>query len=159
MKRAFSPAITVTHLVATWFMVGLIWTIHTVHYPLFREVGPDTYETFQAEHVERIGRLLALPWAIEGATAAILLFAAVSSRDRRLLPPTIIGAAAMGVVLVISGFWSAPAHAELADGFDRAVHDRLMRADLIRTIAWTVRGGCAVWIVASTRLPSNVKSK
>ena len=129
-------------------MVGLIWTIHTVHYPLFADVGDATYIAFQAEHVERIGRLLLVPWATEGITAAMLLWAAVTVRDRQLLPPVLVGAAAMGVVLVISGFWSAPAHAELADGFDPDVHARLMAADLVRTLAWTLRGVCAIWITA-----------
>lgn len=148
MTRSLSPTVAVIHLVASWFLVGLIWTIHTVHYPLFAEVGDATYIAFQAEHVERIGRLLLVPWAVEGVTAAIVLLVAIGARDRGLLPPALIGAAAMGVVLVISGFWSAPAHGELADGFDAAVHDRLMTADLVRTLAWTVRGACAAWIVA-----------
>jgi len=34
------------------------------------------------------------------------------------------------------------------DGFDTAVHDRLMTANLIRTLAWTVRGLTAVWILS-----------
>ncbi len=56
----------------------------------------------------------------------------------------------MAVVLVISGFWSAPAHGKLADGFDKAVHDQLMTANLIRTLAWSVCGICAIWIALST---------
>ena len=82
----------------------------------------------------------------EGITAAVILMFAATNRDRRLLPPAVIGAIAMGVILLISGFWSAPAHGELADGFDAAVHDRLMTADLVRTLAWTARGVIAVWI-------------
>jgi hypothetical protein len=53
----------------------------------------------------------------------------------------------MGVVLLISGVWSAPAHGDLADGFDAAVHDRLMTANLVRTLAWTVCGVTAAWII------------
>ncbi|MDA0371984.1 MAG: hypothetical protein O3C62_10905 [Actinomycetota bacterium] len=146
MTRRPSPVVVLVHLIATWFMVGLIWTIHFVHYPLFAEVGDATYLAFQAAHVDRIGKLLLLPWATEGITVAMILLVAITNRDRRLLTPAVIGALAMGVVLVVSGFWSAPAHGELADGFDPAVHDRLMTADLVRTLAWTVRGGVAVWI-------------
>jgi len=143
LGRFSLSTVAITHLAATWFMVGLIWTIHTVHYPLFAEVGADAYIGFQASHVERIGRLLLLPWLIEGASAAALLLAA----DRGVRRSAVIGAIAMAVVLVISGFWSAPAHAELADGFDPAVHSRLMTADLVRTIAWTIRGVVAVDIL------------
>jgi hypothetical protein len=119
-----------------------------VHYPLFAEVGEATYVGFQAAHVDRIGRLLLVPWAVEGVTAAVILVVTVTTRDRRLLPPAVIGALAMGVILAISGFWSAPAHGELADGFDPEVHDRLMTADLVRTLAWTARGFTAAWIAA-----------
>lgn len=129
------------------FMVGMIWTIHTVHYPLFAEVGPATYEAFQAAHVERIGRLLLLPWLAEGLTLLALMWLAFVGGLERMRVPVAIGAVMMAVVLVISGVWSAPAHGELSDGFDAAVHDRLMVANLVRTLAWTARGICAAWIV------------
>jgi hypothetical protein len=145
--------IAVVHLVSTWFMVGLIWTIHTVHYPLFAEVGTAAYPAFQAAHVDRIGRLLALPWALEGVSAAVLVAVSLWGGYRSLRVPAVLGALAMGVVLVISGFWSAPAHGDLANGFDAAVHSRLMDANLVRTIAWTVRGGLAVWVLAAVRSP------
>jgi hypothetical protein len=141
--------LAIVHMAATWFMVGLIWTVHTVHYPLFAEVGTATYTEFQAEHVERIGRLLLFPWLAEGLTLLGLIWVAFRRAGRRdLRVPVAVGAVAMGIVLLISGFWSAPAHGELADGFDAAVHGRLMDANLVRTLAWTVRGATAVWIVA-----------
>ena len=129
-------------------MVGLIWTIHVVHYPLFAEVGEATYVAFQSAHVDRIGKLLFVPWLTEGITLVALLWLAFIAGRRELRTPVMIGAIAMAVVLVISGFWSAPAHGELMDGFDSAVHDRLMTANLIRTLAWSVRGVTAVWILA-----------
>lgn len=139
--------LVVVHLMATWFMVGMIWTIHTVHYPSFALVGADSYVAFQADHVDRIGPLLVVPWLVEGVTLLGLLWLAFVAGRRDLRVPVAIGAVAMGVVLAISGFWSAPAHADLADGFDAAVHDRLMTANLVRTLAWTVRGIVAAWIV------------
>ena len=139
--------IAIIHLAATWFMVGMIWTIHVVHYPLFAEVGATTYEGFQAAHVDRIGRLLLVPWLTEGVTLVALVLFAASDRRRDLRRAVAIGAVAMAVVLVISGVWSAPAHGELAGGFDAAVHERLMTANLVRALAWSVRGACAAWIV------------
>lgn len=137
----------VVHLAATWFMVGLIWTIHFVHYPLFAFVGADDYVTFQAEHVDRIGKLLLVPWAVEGVGILAMLMLAHRSKARLFRMLAVSGAVAMGVILIISGFFSAPAHGELADGFDADVHGDLMRADLIRTIAWTIRGGISIWLM------------
>ena len=142
--------IVIAHLSATLFMVGLIWTIHYVHYPLFANVGEQTYVNFQAAHVERIGKLLLLPWLTEGVTLIAILASAFLGTHKALRFPAVINGAAMAVVLVISGFWSAPAHGKLADGFDKAVHDQLMTANLIRTIAWSVCGICAIWIALST---------
>ena len=140
----------VIHAAATMFMVGLIWTIHYVHYPLFAYVGESTYVSFQAEHVARIGRLLFVPWLTEGITLLGILALAFLGGRKDWRVPAVINGAAMAVVLVISGFWSAPAHAKLADGFDKSVHDQLMTVNLIRTLAWSVCGVCAIWIVLST---------
>jgi len=145
-----SRTLLVIHVAATLFMVGLIWTIHYVHYPLFANVGESTYVSFQSEHVERIGKLLFVPWLTEGITLLGILALAFLGGHKMLRIPAVINGAAMAVVLVISGFWSAPAHAKLADGFDKSLHDQLMTVNLIRTLAWTVCGICAVWIVLST---------
>ena len=142
-----SRTLLVIHFAATLFMVGLIWTIHYVHYPLFAYVGESTYASFQAAHVERIGKLLFAPWLTEGITLIGVLALAFLGEHKALRVPAVINGAAMAVVLMISGFWSAPAHAKLADGFDTSVHDQLMTVNLIRAIAWTVCGICAIWIV------------
>lgn len=129
-------------------MVGLIWTIHTVHYPLFAHVGESTYVAFQSQHVDRIGKLLFLPWLTEGITLLAVLVLAFFGNQRNLRLPAFLNGAVMAIALIISGFWSAPAHGDLADGFNAAVHDRLMTANLVRSLAWTLCGVCAIWIVA-----------
>lgn len=142
-----SRLLLIIHFAATMFMVGLIWTIHYVHYPLFAYVGEQTYVSFQAAHVERIGKLLFIPWLTEGITLIGVLALALLGGHKTLRVPAVLNGASMAVVLVISGFWSAPAHAKLADGFDSSVHDQLMTVNLIRTIAWSICGVCAVWMV------------
>lgn len=124
-----------------------MWTIHFIHYALFPKVGTDNFVAFENAHVDRIGNLLLLPWLTEGVTLLGLLALAFPGSRRDLRIPTAINAAAMGIVLAISGFWSAPAHGDLMKGFDQRVYDRLMTADLIRTFAWTVCGITAVWIL------------
>lgn len=129
-------------------MVGLIWTIHTVHYPLFAHVGESTYVAFQSQHVDRIGKLLFLPWLTEGVTLLAVLVLAFFGNQRNLRLPAFLNGVGMAIALIISGFWSAPAHGDLADGFNAAVHDRLMTANLVRSLAWTLCGVCAIWILA-----------
>lgn len=147
LQRYVRPLLIV-HLASTLFMVGLIWTIHVVHYPLFAYVGESTYVSFQAEHVNRIGKLLLLPWLTEGVTLLGLLLLAFVGKHQNLRLPAFLNGIGMAIALVISGVWSAPAHGELADGFIQSVHDRLMTANLVRTFAWTLCGISAVWLVA-----------
>jgi hypothetical protein len=138
-------------MASTLFMVGLIWTIHVVHYPLFAHVGESTYIEFQAEHVDRIGKLLLLPWLTEGVTLLGILLLAFLGARRDLRLPAFLNGLGMAIALIISGVWSAPAHGELADGFDAEIHNRLMNANLVRTLAWTLCGICAVWLLARVR--------
>ena len=156
MQRNLRPLIVV-HAAASMFMVGLIWTLHYVHYPLFAYVGETTYAGFQTAHVERIGRLLFVPWVTEGITLLGILALAFLGGRKTLRVPAVINGAAMAIVLVISGFWSAPAHAKLAAGFDKTVHDQLMTVNLIRALAWTVCGACSIWIVLSTWAAEHAK--
>ena len=137
----------VVHCAATLFIVGLIWTIHYVHYPLFAYVGETTYVDFQDANVERIGKLLFAPWLIEAVTLAGVLALAFLGGHKTWRVPAIVNGAAMAVVLVISGFWSAPAHGKLANGFDQSVHQQLMTANLIRSLAWSICGICAIWLL------------
>jgi hypothetical protein len=153
VSRASLRNVVIVHVVATWFMVGLIWTVHVLHYPLLGTAGRTAqgtegmryYDTLQSEHVDRIGALLLLPWLTEGLTLLALLAAAYLGGWRRIRLATLVNGAAMAVVLAISGFWSAPAHGRLLDRFDESTFDRLMAANLVRTLAWTVCGIAAVW--------------
>lgn len=147
LLQRFERNLIIVHFAATFFMVGLIWTIHTVHYPLFANVGNDAYIAFQAEHVDRIGKLLLFPWLTEGATLLGILGLAFLGGRHSLRAPVLLNGFAMAVVLLISGLWSAPSHGKLADGFDASVHTTLMNANLVRTIAWTVCGISAAWIM------------
>ena len=138
--------LAIVHLLATGFMVGLIWTIHVVHYPLFAFV-PEPYEPFQAEHMRRITRLLVIPWGIEVFTALGLFLTAETDGQRAL---ALLGGALVVAVVAVTGLLAAPAHGRLLERFDAAEHRTLMRVDLVRTLLWTARGGVAFALVAST---------
>ena len=98
-----SRTLLVIHLAATLFMVGLIWTIHYVHYPLFAYVGESTYASFQAAHVERIGKLLFIPWLTEGITLIGVLALAFLGGHKALRIPSVINGSCDQRFLVSAG--------------------------------------------------------
>lgn len=57
------------HVAATWFMVGLIWFVQLVHYPLFARVGRGGFAAYEGAHSWRTTAAIALAWPLEGVTA------------------------------------------------------------------------------------------
>jgi hypothetical protein len=54
-------------------MVGLIWFVQVVHYPLFGWIGDDEAVPYAVEHQRRTALVVGLPMAVEGVTALWLL--------------------------------------------------------------------------------------
>jgi hypothetical protein len=125
------------HLAATWALVGLIWFVQLVHYPLFSAVAPERFATFEAEHSRRTTWVVAVLMPAEAITGVLL---AVN-------PPAGIAPwlAVSGLVL-IALLWGTtltvqvPLHRRLGDGYQAAVHNRLVRSNWIRTSLWSLRG-------------------
>mgnify|MGYP005991720935 CR=1 FL=1 len=149
-------AVVTAHAAATLIMVGLIWTVQVVHYPLFENVGADAYPVYQSRHIDRIGALLVMPWALEGLSIVALV---VIIQDRTMRALAFIGAALMGAILVVTVIWAAPVHGELLDGFDPERHNTLMVSNFARTLLWTARGAialCLVWLMSDPQRTRSV---
>jgi hypothetical protein len=129
------------HLLATAAMVGLIWFVQVVHYPLFAAVGAAEFVAYEQAHQRRTAYVVGPPMAVEGVTALVLLVAAPDGVGP-LLPW--LGAALLAVIHASTVFLQVPAHAALAQSPDRRTIDRLVRTNWIRTIGWTARGAVAV---------------
>lgn len=129
------------HAVSTLVLVGLIWTIQVVHYPLFPAAAGPGFPAFEAAHSSRITAVIALPWAVQGLTTVLLLAAPPAGVPRSLVWLVALLAAVPVAVTVV---WSVPAHGVLATGFDAAAHASLVATNWLRTAAWTLGGVAAV---------------
>jgi hypothetical protein len=134
---------------ATWTMVGLIWFVQVVHYPLFGWVGDDVAVPYAVEHQRRTALVVGLPMAVEGVTALWLL-ADPPAGSSRLLP--FVGCVLLAVVHASTVLLQVPQHAALARANDVERIRRLVRSNWIRTAAWTLRGVLtAVLLMAALR--------
>ena len=59
---------------STWFMVGLIWLIQLVHYPLFNYVGSEEFIVFHENHKILITPVVGIVMIVELVTSVIILF-------------------------------------------------------------------------------------
>ncbi|MEO6125977.1 MAG: hypothetical protein ABIR32_19930 [Ilumatobacteraceae bacterium] len=144
MNNVESAMLTL-HLLATAAMIGLIWFVQVVHYPLFAAVGTDEFVEYEARHRTLTSLVVGPPMAIEGITALWLAFDPPAGVGR-LLP--LVGLALLGVVHASTVFLQVPQHSALTKGFDPARVRRLIRTNWIRTIGWSLRGVIAALIVA-----------
>lgn len=145
MSTALHPlTVLFAHVGATWTMVGVIWVMQLVHYPLFAQVGEPTYSTYQALHMQRITWIVGPVMLVELATAVLL----VAGYGPAVPPPQAwAGLGLLALIWASTGLLQAPLHTLLTDGFDARWHAWLVRSNWVRTLAWTLRGLLALWML------------
>jgi len=133
--------ILLLHVAITWALVGLIWTIQMVHYPLFEQVGEDHFTTYHARHMWLITWLAGPLILAEAGTAALLLFLGERSPlfCLSLLPLPAIWAATI--------IHQVPLHDKLSNGFHLQTIHRLISTNWRRTLGWTLRAICLVAVL------------
>ncbi|HEX5036335.1 MAG TPA: hypothetical protein VFX30_04180 [bacterium] len=125
------------HLAATLFLVGLIWFVQLVHYPLFDHVTAALSPSYEIAHVWKTIALVAPVMFAEGATGVLLLW----KRPEGVGAPAVwIGLVLLIVIWSSSFFFQVPLHRLLSQGFDETAHRSLVATNWIRTIAWSLRG-------------------
>lgn len=131
------------HLLSTLGMVGVIWTVQVVHYPLFAGVGSDGWSAYEAQHQSRITVIVGPAMVLELVTAVWLVL------DRpEAFPPwaVVLGAALVGLIWSSTAFVQVPLHNALGEAFDDDAHARLVATNWVRTLAWSARGVLVLWL-------------
>lgn len=132
------------HVGATLALVGLIWTIQLVHYPLMARVESN-FVAYHSAHCARIAWLVAPLMGLEALTSLLLL----TDRPAEVSPTWAwAGIGLVALIWLATALLSVPEHSRLQRGFDAAAIERLVRTNWIRTIAWTCRGALVLWIAA-----------
>ncbi|MFW2381033.1 MAG: hypothetical protein ACN4GZ_04680 [Acidimicrobiales bacterium] len=130
---------------ATWAMVGLIWMVQIVHYPMLATYSRAAPAVAVADHQRRISWVVGPLMAAEGVTALILLAIRPDSMPAwsAWMAAVLLAAALISTVLV-----QVPLHARLAERHDSGDARRLIASNWVRTIAWTARGLLLAWVLA-----------
>lgn len=137
--------ILLTHAAATWFLVGLIWIVQVVHYPLFSLVGADGYVAYQRSHMSRITWIVAPAMFVELFVAAAAVWVLGSALSW-------IGAALLAGVWGSTFLLQVPLHGRLIGGFDANAHRLLVMTNWLRTALWSARGGVALLMLGKISL-------
>ena len=140
--------VLVLNLVATLVMVGVIWFVQIVHYPLLAVVPVESAAEVAVGHQRRTGWVVMLPMTVEGFTTLGLL---------KWVPEGVawwvpwLNGVFLAVALGCTVFLSVPRHARMAAHPDKSVGRELVLTNWPRTIAWSARG-LVVTLMMLTRL-------
>lgn len=125
------------HVAATLVMVGLIWFVQVVHYPLMAQVSRSDFVGYEREHQRRTTFVVAPAMLLEAITAVMLLAFPPAG-----VGPTwpALGASLLAVIWLSTFLIQVRQHRRLSQGFDAVTHRRLVWCNWLRTVAWTGRG-------------------
>jgi hypothetical protein len=135
--------VLLAHLAATLMMVGVIWFVQIVHYPLFARVGSEGFTLYSEAHSRLTTYVVGPPMLLEAATTLLLVF----RRPEEIpLAAAIIGLSLVAIIWLSTVLLQVPRHTTLGLGFDHAAWSGLVLSNWVRTAAWSARGMLVLWM-------------
>ena len=134
---------TLLQFVVTWVMVGMIWFIQTVHYPLYKKIKEGFVE-YERSHIRKASLLIGPFMLVEAFSAIVLLKIAPDGVLTKL--------AALNLILLIFIWLSTSLvqisqHQKLSVRFSRKILKGLIHSNWVRTLLWTIKGCLLVVII------------
>lgn len=143
-KPMMPNLILLMNFASTWAMVGLIWLIQIVHYPLFSKIGENRFQEYAQDH-QRLITYVVLPLMFIELGTSILLWPYRPQGISNAL--VVVG---IGLVILIWGstfLIQVPQHGQLLEGYNSQLSEKLVIGNWLRTIAWSFRGLLVAWMV------------
>jgi len=134
----------IANVASTLYMMGLIWFVQVVHYPLHGHVGTAQFSEYQQLHMSWTGLVVGPAMMIEALTTLYLVIDPIQQ------VPTWyfwLGGILLLFIWASTGLLQVPLHNGLLDQFNEYRHSQLVRSNWIRTICWTFRGALVLYIM------------
>ncbi len=145
MHSLATTIVLVLNASSTLFMVGLIWFVQIVHYPLFGRVGSEQFSVYHRQHQKRTSYVVAAPMLVEAITSVLLIWNPPIQNGTALL---LIGVGLVFIIWASTLFLQIPSHTDLEGGYQKRAHHTLVWSNWARTSAWTLRGVLVCWLIA-----------
>ncbi len=125
-------------------MVGLIWFVQVVHYPLFSRVGEADFHQYEMDH-QRLTSIVVVPLMLAELVSAVML---IWFRPEGVSAYSVwLGLALLATIWLATFVVQVPQHAALAQSYDPDTQKRLVSGNWFRTVAWSARGLLVLWMV------------
>ncbi len=126
------------HLFCTVYMFAVVVFVHFIQYPMLKNVPEIARAQYNKKYCDRAGFVIAPAMVMEAFSAVLLTY---------LFPILIyyLGLFLVGVLWIVTFFYSVPAHTKLCENWDLKAHNKLMFSNFIRLLAWGIR--CLLFLI------------
>ena len=131
-------------LIATFYFVGLIWTIQILSYPLFQMVGRESFTAYHTAHSQRITLILGLPLLLVFVSSLLMLWIRPANVP---LWTVLLNGILGGGVWIMTAFIHVPLHSKLGQNYSTHTMQALVSTNWLRTLVWTAQGLLLLWMM------------
>lgn len=124
-------------LASTFYLVGLIWVIQLLQYPLMAKVGEAQFQSYHLEHTNRIVLALSLPVLLSLGSSVVLLAIHPAGIPEWMVW---LNLGLNGLFWIVTAVIQIPIHTDLSAGFNSILIQTLVDSNWWRTLIWTVEG-------------------
>jgi hypothetical protein len=121
------------NILCTFAMLGLIWTIQVVHYPIFFHLKNESFKDFEKIHINRIS-FVVIPFMIFESFATVGLVFTQKAGMYEYFNLFLIF-----LIWLATFTLSIPCHNKLMRTKDDMIIKKLVRTNWIRTILWSIK--------------------
>ncbi len=121
----------------TWTMVGIIWFVQIVHYPLYWQVR-EGFTRYERKHLRKAACLVAPVMLLEAISGVLLIGAA---EDASMVRLSLINIILLLLIWLSTFLFQMQQHQKLSLHFSKKMVATLIYSNWIRTVLWTVKGG------------------
>ncbi len=136
--------LVITNLISTIFMLGVIWVVQVVHYPLFTYVSVYNFSEFHNLHSKNISFIVIFPMLVELISSGLLIKFHPDSIPKNYF---IVSFVLLLLIWISTFVLQVKYHGSLSHGFDYIQFKKLVYTNWIRTIFWTVRSVIVIYIL------------
>ncbi|WP_338765473.1 hypothetical protein WAF17_01730 [Bernardetia sp. ABR2-2B] len=146
--------ILLSNLLITAFLVGLIWFVQIVHYPIFENVGKQNFRNFHSAHTTLTGKIVILPMLIELGLSFWLVWEGyevdnilqnnyvgegIRNRMSNFYSFSSIALVFTILLWILTAWIFVPLHGKLIKGYDLQLIKKLVFRNWFRTFFWSLR--------------------
>ena len=140
----FYQWVFIIHIVATFFMTGLIWFVQVVHYPLFSKVVDADFVHYEEIHMRTTSYVVMPAMLLELLSMPLLVYLQPEWLSAWWFWVDGIG---LGIIWLSTFLFQVPQHTRLLKSKDLKTIHQLVRTNWIRTVIWTLRSGVLMRVI------------